>query len=425
MSAITPSNYEHLTIDKNGKRVDLSTKTIGFNYYESLLSPTVTANMVVVDTGSVPIPVGKEQNVQGKSGSVLSSLPITGNERLEFKIATKYGKLDFQLSPLYVDGAPGFVRDGNKESYGIALVSKASLDNERVSLKRKYTGKISDNVEKILLNELKIPKNKLIIDSTVHNYNFLGNDKDPFFVILNLASKSVPYPSNNKSGDPGFFFYETRSGMNFRSISNLIKQQPKATYRQTSVLRDDDPNADYKILSFSQSKNQSVINALRSGTFSSKNIFFDPRTFKYKEVEVSLRNKELTSYLGKKPDITAEFDTSNRTHFHILDIGCLDNDVSIKTNNNPELWQAESTTRYNLLFTQVINIVVPCNVSLMAGDIIECYLQNTTTSNKNGSPWDEQMSGKYLIMNLCHSFDTTRSYTSLTLVRDTYGLYSK
>ena len=31
---------------------------------------------------------------------------------------------------------------------------------------------------------------------------------------------------------------------------------------------------------------------------------------------------------------------------------------------------------------------------------------------------------KYLILNLCHHFSTTRSYTSLTIIRDGYGIYT-
>ena len=37
---------------------------------------------------------------------------------------------------------------------------------------------------------------------------------------------------------------------------------------------------------------------------------------------------------------------------------------------------------------------------------------------------DKRQSGKYLILHLCHFFDTTKSVTSLTLVRDTYGLHT-
>ena len=42
-----------------------------------------------------------------------------------------------------------------------------------------------------------------------------------------LASKSVP-----TDGNPGFFFYETKDGHNFRSIDSLISQDPVAEVLQ-------------------------------------------------------------------------------------------------------------------------------------------------------------------------------------------------
>ena len=68
MSASVSSLYEHLYIDRNGKRVDLAGKTISFKYYESLLSPILTANMIIVDTGSSPVPTSSSQDIQQRSG---------------------------------------------------------------------------------------------------------------------------------------------------------------------------------------------------------------------------------------------------------------------------------------------------------------------------------------------------------------------
>ena len=45
------SIYEKLTITKNGREVDLAGKTVGFDYFESLLSPNITATLSFVDTG--------------------------------------------------------------------------------------------------------------------------------------------------------------------------------------------------------------------------------------------------------------------------------------------------------------------------------------------------------------------------------------
>ena len=68
-----------------------------------------------------------------------------------------------------------------------------------------------------------------------------------------------------------------------------------------------------------------------------------------------------------------------------------------------------------------MNIQIPCNTELRAGDVIEIDIESQQ-EDKVDSPSDVQHGGKYLILHLCHHFDTLRSYTSLTLVRDSYGI---
>jgi len=73
------------------------------------------------------------------------------------------------------------------------------------------------------------------------------------------------------------------------------------------------------------------------------------------------------------------------------------------------------------LFTQVLTMTVPSITNLRAGDIIECQFPKTTTSKKK--EFDPEQSGLYMIKALCHHFDSTGSYTSLKLIRDTFGKY--
>ena len=110
-----------------------------------------------------------------------------------------------------------------------------------------------------------------------------------------------------------------------------------------------------------------------------------------------------------------------KTFHHILDVGSLDSNPSTEVNNDPRLWQATSVMRYNLLHSQVVHIQIPCNLKLEAGDVVKMEVESAS-DNKEESPKDEQQSGNYLILNLCHHFTDRRSITSLTLVRDTYGI---
>ena len=123
-------------------------------------------------------------------------------------------------------------------------------------------------------------------------------------------------------------------------------------------------------------------------------------------------------------DIDEELEESiTRTNMHVLDVGSLKTGVSDVVNNSPLEWQAKSTMRYNTLHTQMLEIQVPCNLSLVAGDVIKVEIENLNAEKCNEGI-NKHQSGKYLILHLCHSFSANESITSLTLVRDTYGLHT-
>ena len=76
------------------------------------------------------------------------------------------------------------------------------------------------------------------------------------------------------------------------------------------------------------------------------------------------------------------------------------------------------------MFTQTMTITVPSNTNLRAGNIIQCLFPATTTASDN-IKFDGEISGLYMIKELCHHFDAEGSYTSLKLIRDTFGQYGK
>ena len=181
---------------------------------------------------------------------------------------------------------------------------------------------------------------------------------------------------------------------------------------------DNDKN-DFMIYTKTDIKRDDIITSIKSGLYVSRNIFWNPLTFEY--VEKTFRLDGLEFSLGKGDIDIPNLESYVRTHFHILDVGSQDPGISYEVNNSPEEWSAKSTMRYNSLFSQIIQITVPCNVSLRAGNVINCDFEIITQENKSPGSIDTTQSGKYLIANLCHHFDAEHSYTSMTLVRDSYG----
>ena len=416
-SASAASLYTTLEIKKEDKVVDLKAKTVRFDYFESLYSPVVTANMVFLDAG------GSVDDKRGqKKVGIKDGLPITGLEEVSVMIETKYGKIDYKKTPFKVSKAPILDQESNRQTVLLSLTGPTEVKNSEVPNFKKYTGRISDNVKKILTEELELSDSEITIDPTRNGYNFLGKGRGVLNIVLDMCKRSIPV-----SGDPGYFFYQTQDGYNYRSIDGLLAQEPKETYTFSGALKSgsDNDNNDFKIVSAPiTTKDQDVLDALKSGTYISRNIFFDPRTFQYQELVFNIgKSGKPKKTLGGEVPFAKDVKSFTKTNRHTLDVGSLDSYVSEGVNNDPREWQAKSVMRYNLLHSQIMNIQVPCNASLRAGDIINVEIESMSEDKELGFA-DEQQSGKYLILHLCHHFDTNKSYTSMTLVRDTYGKHT-
>ena len=421
-SATAASKYEEITISRTKKKTgqgsqgktttkSVNGKVTSFSYYESLYSPVVTAKVIYIDSGE----------------STKNQLEISGNEDVRFKIQSKYGTLDFNRknanSGMKVKGSPQTGRESNREAVFLDLVSKWEMKNKTTAVHDKYSNvTIGDAVIIILKRKLGVDYDFFDVEATKNMYDFTGKGKSPFELITDLARKAVPV-----KGDPGFFFYETQDGFNFKSVHSLVSQEPKQVYVYNGSFRADqtgDEN-DFKILKQPNFiKDQNVVTALESGTYASRNIFFNPFNKEFAERIYKINDKGgIDQALGNSVEVDDELTGYIRTNKHILDIGSLKVGVSTSINNSPAEWQAKSTMRYNILHSQILQMMVPCNLELRAGDVIKVEIESLE-NEKCSEGVDKRQSGKYLILHLCHFFDTTKSVTSLTLVRDTYGLHT-
>ena len=421
-SATAASKYEEITISRTKKKTgqgsqgktttkSVNGKVTSFSYYESLYSPVVTAKVIYIDSAE----------------STKNQLEISGNEDVRFKIQSKYGTLDFNRqnanSGMKVKGSPQTGRESNREAVFLDLVSKWEMKNKTTAVHDKYSNvTIGDAVIIILKRKLGVDYDFFDVEATKNMYDFTGKGKSPFELITDLARKAVPV-----KGDPGFFFYETQDGFNFKSVHSLVSQEPKQVYVYNGSFRADqtgDEN-DFKILKQPNFiKDQNVVTALESGTYASRNIFFNPFNKEFAERIYKINEKGgIDQALGNSVEVDDELTGYIRTNKHILDVGSLKVGVSTSINNSPAEWQAKSTMRYNILHSQILQMMVPCNLELRAGDVIKVEIESLE-NEKCSEGVDKRQSGKYLILHLCHFFDTTKSVTSLTLVRDTYGLHT-
>ena len=405
--------YEVLTISKDGKEEPLQGKTVNFNYYESLYSPVVSGNLTYVDAG------GSTEDKKDNLTSIKDGLPITALEDLKVKIQTSFGTLDFTRDPFKVTSSPIMHQESNRQTVLLTFVNEKELRNSEVPVFDRYVGRISDSIKKILQQKLQISNDKIDIEPTKNSYGFVGKGRGALNIILDLCRRSVPV-----KGDAGYFFYQTQDGFKYKSIDSLLSQEPKQKYLYYGALRSNVENSDNDfnvLLAPKVKKDQDITKALKDGTYVNRNIFFNPQTFEHSEIIFSVDKDGVKKTLGGDlPIKTDELKSFVKTNHHILDIGSFEVQNQ-NPNNDPREWQATSTMRYNVLHSIVMEIQIPCNSELRAGDVIELEIESIKEDMVQ-SPSDEQQSGKYLILHLCHHFDSLRSFTSLTLVRDSYGI---
>jgi hypothetical protein len=438
--SVKKSIYEELILESNDQKrtVDIRTGTVSIDYYEDIFSPSITAKIQVGNTGDSIQAKDNEGNATGSFQSIYNGLPLRGGERVSLKIAgnsaTNPG-LDFatnQKDYLYVSSITNVISESQREFFELNLVSREAITNETVRVPKKFpiSQSISDSVKSIITEYLKTDKID-VIDETQNPYGFIGNLRKPFTVLVWLASKGVP-KSSKKDATAGYVFFQTQDGFSFRSIDNLISQPSKATYsysdvNQTGYERDND----FNILQYTTNRNQNLIEKLRLGTYSSYRVVYDPLNFTFKESVFKIEN-----YAGKSANLgqTLELpkiandsnqklgDLPTRIISQVLDIGTVDPDISKEPNAEPSKYQSQAIMRYNVLFTQTLSMTVPSNTNLRAGDIITCNFPKI--SREDGAVYDDDQSGLYMIKELCHHFDTEGSYTSMTLLRDTFGRYA-
>ena len=427
MSRAGASLYEVFNIKKptTGQQTGIEGRVLSFNYYESIYSPMITARLMIEDTG------GTIESENGVLGTIKDSMKITGFEEVSFKIVTGNGDLDFTDYPLIVTGSPATKDEPNRQTTVLNLVSKTEMISSSKPLSRNYPeAPISETVTKILNKELKISKDKLDIEKTQNQDKIKGNHLGALDCILKMCKKSIPAEGK----DPGYFFYETQDGYNFRSIDGLIKKGIESfdneeyaqmhTYYYFGALAaklDDEYGNDFKVLTTPiVRRDEDQLKALRNGLYNVRIITKNSLTGEYKE---EIKNLLSDTNLGEKQEKVVDDKDYLKTYSFHISPGQDDPGVSDTILNNPANYVPQSNMRYSLLHSQIVQIQVPCNVQLKAGQVVKLYLENITQSNKNEQVYNNLRSGYYMIRDLCHSFTTTNSYTSLTLLRDTRELY--
>jgi len=414
----------------DGKRaVDIGNSIFTFDYGEDLTSPSVIVQCKVLNTSGI-----------------YGTLPIRCGEKLDLILDSLYGELNFTKDKaLYVHSVSNIDGDEKTESFTLSLAFKEYLSNETTRVQKKYenTGTIDTHIKSILKDVLQT-KRIGYIEPTANTYGFYGNLKKPFHTCVWLGPKSIPIKTGKTGtsgegkdaqakGTSGFFFYDTYDGYQFRSIEKLVSDENKTlnkkvqTFTATGIIESDgNLKNTAKIGQYFFSRNNDLMASLRLGLYANRTYFFDPYNQKLDVFNYTLKQElaQLETLSQRKnlgiPDFFQS--TPSRILARSSDKGLFGESLKEGTGReNADM--AKAFSRYNLLFTQTLNISIPLNVSLRAGDTVKIILPKQSNSNQTAPKVDDELSGLYVISAVRHHAEEANSSTSLSLVRDSYGLY--
>jgi len=374
------------------------------DYYESVESPSISMTVTFIDIDQV---IGRE----GITGGEYIDLTVKDGDVDEFKITSKKQKL-------ILNSVRNVITETNKQVATLEFVSVESIINETARVNKKYTGNVSSTVEELLKGDTKgIQSSKeLKKDDALNSYSFVGNLKRPFDTIQWLCPKT-----QSSAKDFGFLFYETLDGFVFKSIKSLLEQEP-ITYTQTDKPGD---QGFFKILQNNLNQTNDIGMNMRMGMYANRTLYIDIENQTFEEVDFKISQLDL-----KKPpkllDGIEDFPT--RLMLRVNDFGVAQKGAKkdeVQPLSELAVYQNKSYVRNNLLFSQSINISIPLNTTLRAGDVINIKLpvkkdDEGSKTDSYGNERTNDPSGKYLVSELRHLIGGGSAETQLKLIRDVF-----
>jgi hypothetical protein len=416
-----PKDYKlvELSITSPIQNLDLKNILVELSYHEDIFSSTVSGYLMV-----------------GDSQSFLEALNINGNEFLTIRFS-KIDESDEIYKNLRVYKVAKRQLEGSQytESYCLYFCSEELLLNEQIKICKAYPQQIiSDNVNDILLNKLKVPSSKIsMVETTTGLYDFIVPTIKPFDAINWMANYARP-----ASGNPGadFFFFENKFGFNFTSLQTLFNGSPYSYYAYNPKNVDPtDLNGEvYTVSTYEILDSFDTLRGVTTGTFANKLLSVDilsrrvkTTTFDYMNYQneaVSLNGAPITNLyknrFGKTQNKTADavyklvYSNFNQKVVPYIE-STSEEYGTIASDIHAETYIPHRTSQLNLVNYHRVKISVPGDPGLTVGAVINFSLLSI---NPNQKAPDQFYSGNYLVTAVRHIINTNEYITVLEIAKE-------
>lgn len=282
-------SYRSANGDNEPDKIGIETMVADLNIYESIYNKTLSGNLFIVDS----------QNIVGK-------LPLTGNERLEFKLFTPSSPFGYNFSektgnPMYIYKIQN--RTGvnpRTQAYIIHFCSKEMITNELVVVSNAQYDTHSNMVANISKNtDFLATAKSFFYEPSLGKHKHVFSRLRPFDAIddLSLLTRST------KFNNAGYYFYETSRGFNYRSLESMLAVEsntarpvlanfrPKPANISDNTGEKDIKNEMQVVMEYGIVDQFDTLKNLRNGVYASKLITHDQFNKTYEETDFSYENQ--------------------------------------------------------------------------------------------------------------------------------------
>jgi hypothetical protein len=396
-----------------GKVVGLKASIMGLSIFEGIDQLTVTGTMTIQD-----------------AFNLASFGPIIGQEYLRLKIATPNltggeNTIDYSSNPFVVTSIDDRVPIGNGvQATTLTFCSREFVINQRARVRRTLVGSYSEIVQTMLYTDLDSDK-ELYSEPSADNKKIIAPNVKPFDIIA-IATKNAVSEKFNQST---YFFWESTSGFNFRTLGDMYAQTPVMSYlSSTAGTRTKNGVRDIlaelsAIESYRITGSPDTVWNYATGIFSSELIVHDIISKSYQNhiynysdnfsEEQHLGTKPLaindpdgisvSSFPSKqylKPTVGVGTDQSFNDEFYQYAYG----------SNKLELMQARNSQLSMMDSALQLSIDVVGTTVVKAGDIVKITIPSVSAVKTTKNETEDMLyNGNFLIRSLRHDFDISNN----------------
>jgi hypothetical protein len=416
ISQSTQFEINKLVINSKYGPIDVSAIFEELNIFDSVFVPCMSGNILLKD-----------------SVGLSNRLMFDGSEFIDIDIVKDKNAPETNLKKtfrIYKQSNRTNVNQ-NSEVYILHFVSEEMIYSEQQKISQSYTGQYSNIASSVLIDYLKVPKNKIgFFESSKGIHSVVVPLLSPIDTMNWLVKRSV---SENDTAD--YLFFENKLGFNFVSLNKLFLEQSLFTINfSTKNLTTEIATEFLGVREYNIDTSFDVLASTRNGYYSNRFVGFDILTRTLVETNLGHGNHYKGKHLNDSANIFISKNREGRdaSYMPFSKVSLYPFQLYrnlqgyIKQNDTNKSLLIDETHKYipqrkailNNLLQRKMTVSLPGNFYISSGFILDVDAHSFSLVSDVTEENDKSVSGKYLIVSTRHMINPTKHQTYCELATD-------